>query len=334
MMHSRYALRRHQPLVARHPLACHPHPPTGRAGRIAATALLILASTSSALLSQPIPIPNASFESPTTDFADPRIDSWQKTPKPFWYDESGGFLWAQLTGVFLNTPPSSPDHIANVDGKQAIFLFAVPEVGLFQDYESTDWTGAPPSHAFDVRFQVGRTYQLTVAVLGGGGNMAEGATLELSLYYRDDSGALQTVDATTVTHSLSTFPNLTRLVDFTLESAPVQATDPWAGRHLGVRLLSTVNPALAGGYWDLDQVRLTMSQAPKLLDPTWADGRLRFLIASEPGLRFEILTTSNVTQPMPAWTSLGTVTNLTGQVTFEDPAPAAPHRFYRAQQLP
>ena len=46
-----------------------------------------------------IPVPNASFEAPDTEFADPAIHAWQKTPKPEWYDESGGNLWIQLTGV-------------------------------------------------------------------------------------------------------------------------------------------------------------------------------------------------------------------------------------------
>ena len=146
-----------------------------------------------------IPVPNGSFELPSVIYVGTFIDSWQKTPKPDDYVESGGFTWDQLSGVFLNTPPTSSDHIDNCDGRQALWLFAVPEAGLFQDYESRDWNDAEPSHAFDARFEPGRSYRVTVGVLGGGGGMLEGATLEVSLYYRDAQGGMVTVAATNVT---------------------------------------------------------------------------------------------------------------------------------------
>src|SRR5215216_3940520 len=83
-------------------------------------------------------VPNGSFESPDTPFADPRIDAWQDNPKPDWYDESGGFTWDQLTGTFENTDPTDVSHIDNVAGSQAMYMFAVPQVGIFQDYNSVD----------------------------------------------------------------------------------------------------------------------------------------------------------------------------------------------------
>src|SRR6185437_8134367 len=134
-----------------------------------------------------IVVPNYSFESPTTAFVDPSIGSWQKTPKPDWYDESGGNLWSQLTGVFVNTAPGASDHIDNVDANQALYLFALPTSGVFQDYNSLDGTNTTPSHAFNATFEPGHGYDLTVAVVGGGGGMIEGSTLELALYYRDSS---------------------------------------------------------------------------------------------------------------------------------------------------
>src|SRR2546423_15691175 len=83
-----------------------------------------------------IVVPNGSFESPSTTFVDTHIDSWQEAPKPDWYAEGGGFTWDQLTGVFMNTSVTSADHIDNCDGNQALWMFAVPEVGVFQDYNS------------------------------------------------------------------------------------------------------------------------------------------------------------------------------------------------------
>src|SRR5947207_3912431 len=93
-----------------------------------------------------INIPNFSFESPGTTFVDTHIDSWQEAAKPDWYPEGGGFTWDQLTGVFKNTDITSSDHIDNCDGHQAMWVFAVPEVAVFQDYDSIDWNHSTPTH--------------------------------------------------------------------------------------------------------------------------------------------------------------------------------------------
>jgi hypothetical protein len=134
-----------------------------------------------AAIAAPVAVPNSSFELPSTGFVNINIDNWQKNPKPDWYVESGGYLWSQLTGIFRNTSPGTDDHIVNITGNQAIWLFAVPGVELFQDYESTDWNHPSPMHAFDAVYEVGRSYQLSVGVIGGGGGMLDGATLEISL---------------------------------------------------------------------------------------------------------------------------------------------------------
>src|SRR6184192_3573554 len=81
--------------------------------------LLAFWSFSPLLRAETITVPNGSFESPATVYVDPHIDSWQKAAKPDGYDESGPFLWDQLTGVFKNTPTNSADHIDNCDGNQA-----------------------------------------------------------------------------------------------------------------------------------------------------------------------------------------------------------------------
>src|SRR4029077_12323228 len=93
-------------------------------------------------------VPNGSFESPETDFADPRLDAWQKAPEPAWYMGGGGFPWDQLMGQFLNTTNGSPNHIDNMEGGQGAFLFALPEVALFQDYSTVAGTNAVSGHQF------------------------------------------------------------------------------------------------------------------------------------------------------------------------------------------
>jgi hypothetical protein len=280
-----------------------------------------------------IPLPNRSFESPAIVYVGTYIDSWQKTPKPEGYVESGGFTWDQLTGVFLNTPPTSSDHIDNCDGRQAIWLFAVPEVGLFQDYESRDWNDAEPTHAFDVQFEPGKSYRLTVGVIGGGGGMLEGATLSLSLYYRDAQGEMINVATTEVAHNAALFPNRTHLEDVEVDTPVVRAGDPWAGKKIGVRMLSTVSPALEGGYWDLDHVRLVSQPPPALDGPTMVEGGFQFTVSSEPGARFEVLASDVLSLPIDAWPAIQTLTNVSGTVSFIDGNNGG-QRFYQLRQVP
>jgi hypothetical protein len=199
-------------------------------------------------------IPNASFELPElpeTAFPDPNIDSWQKPPTPWWYDESGGYLWIQLTGVFQNLAPEDPLYIDNCDGKQAAWLFAVPEVELFQDLTDT--------------FEVGQSYHLTVGIIGGGGGMKDGVPIEIRLYYRDAENKKVTVGSKAYEYDLDA-GYVTHFNDVHLDLPQVKGTDLWAGKNIGVQLVSTLTLAdldpdtgRAGGYWDLDNVRLTKS---------------------------------------------------------------------------
>lgn len=189
-----------------------------------------------------IGVPNHSFESPVTSLASPSLEAWQKAPQPSWYDDQGGFFpWDQLMGEFLNTPESRPDHIDNAEGQQAAYLFALPRVALWQDYDAT------PAHDFNARFEVGRSYTLTVGLLGGGGGMSNGATFQISLYYRDAASNMVTVAATTITNSKSLFSTNTHLTDFQVLVPTVKPNDAWAGKNLGIQLSSTVGFDLAGG---------------------------------------------------------------------------------------
>jgi len=280
-----------------------------------------------------IPVPNASFESPQTSFVDINIDSWQKTAKPDDYAETGGYLWTQLTGVFRNTEPTSSDHIDNCDGDQALWLFADTKVGLFQDYDSVDWNDPAPSRAFNATFEPGKSYHLTVGIIGTGGGMSEGATLELNLYYRVGSNNVP-VAITSVTNVSTIFSNNTHLLDFQVHVPVVKPSDPWANQHIGIQFLSTVTSNLEGGYWDLDNIRLASASGPVLVNPVWSNGAFGFVVQSEPGLKFQILGTTDLSQPLSNWTALATVTNVTGSISFTDSGSGGNHRYYRAQQAP
>jgi hypothetical protein len=293
---------------------------------------VVLAASAAPLRAATIVVPNGSFESPLSGYATPLVDSWQQVPQP----DLGNPKTLQ-TGVFSNQPPTDPFHIDNCDGAQALFLFAAPQAAVFQDFDSTDWANPVPTHAFNAIFEVGKSYTLTVGIIGGTNlaiPMQEGTTLELSLYYRTNATNLVTVAATTITNSAAIFSNATHFIDFQAHLPTVQATDPWAGQHLGIQLLSTVGLDLMGGYWDLDNVRLTSTITPVLLTPAFTDGNFSFTLKSDPGLRFEILASTNAALSVSNWTSLGTLTNDTGLTLFLDLAANPNRRFYLARQLP
>ncbi len=258
---------------------------------------MIHSVTGSAGISIPIAVPNGSFEVPATPFVSTEVGSWQKTPRPDDYDESAGFLWDQLSGVFKNTADSSPDHIVNLDGSQALYLFAVPRVGLRLD-------GTGPGGAFPASFTVGDSVTLTVSVIGGGGNMREGASLVAELYSLAESGQRQTVAVTNIVHSVVLFPTTTRLVDVEVTVPAVRSGDPWAGRPLGIALLSgvTAGSGLEGGYWDLDHVRLTVSRdASFSLTATLSAEGLRITWPGDSGSQYQVQTSTNLT----TWTNVG-----------------------------
>ncbi len=281
-----------------------------------------------------IVVPNASFESPDTFFATPIVDSWQLMPQPGWWSEAATGPWTNLTGTFKNDPPASTEHIENCDGNQASWLFANPGTGFFQDYDSLDWDDPSPTHAFDAKFEVGKSYRLTVGVIGGGYSMLLETPLEATLYYRDAASNRVSVAATTITYSATYFSNRTHFVDFTVNTPVIRAGDACAGKNIGLQFLSTVSPELAGGYWDLDNVRLTSILAPKFVNPSHTNGQFQFTIQSEPGLAFEMFASTNLTLPALNWTSLGFVTNVIGTIPFIDTSVNFDQRFYQARQLP
>jgi len=190
-------------------------------------------------------IDNASFEAPVVEpngfGALPFADSWTE----FDLDT----VTSTNTGVFLNTPEDSFDHVVNADGDQLAFLASAAGNAFEQDLAAT--------------YEPGCIYRLTVGV-GVSSRYPPSTvepvdTLDLVLYYRDGDNvvdiASKVVDAVGI---LST-----ELVDFSLYLPQVQSDDAWAGKSIGVALRATGN---AGGFWDLDSVRLAQSlpeQAPQ-----------------------------------------------------------------------
>jgi hypothetical protein len=283
-------------------------------------------------------IPNGSFESPeaprVTPYAFTNIAEWQKSDQPIWYDPSqnNGALWTDLAGQFFNVPFPG-QFIDNCDGAQGAFIFGVPEVALFQDYDSISESNT--THTFDAKFKTGARYDLTVGLIGGGFGMKPGVTLELSLYYRDASSNKVKVASTNVAHSAELFPTNTHFVDFQVHVPTVKATDSWAEQHIGIQLLSTTSFELAGGYWDVDNVRLTETLAQSLIlsAASITNGQFSFTVLSEPGVAFEVQATANFAAGTTDWTGIGSFTNVTGVTVVTEDATNFTQRFYRARQL-
>jgi autotransporter-associated beta strand protein len=81
--------------------------------------------------------------------------------------------------------------------------------------------------------------------------------MQIGLYYLDGSGNQVTVGTTTVlSTALPDVGYVTHLPDYQLTIPAVAASAPWAGQNIGVALIQTGGTADAGGYWDIDNVRL------------------------------------------------------------------------------
>lgn len=194
---------------------------------------ILLAATPT--LSATIPIENASFETPVVDpngfGAVPLVDGWMEIDIDA--------LYSTNTGVFANTDANSFDHIVNVDGSQLAFLGSQQGNALEQDLADT--------------YKEGCNYLLTVGVSVSSrfppSDVEPVDTLELVFYYRDVNDVVdiahQTIEATGQSY--------TQLQDFSLELSTVQADDAWTGKAIGIALRAA---GQAGGFWDLDNVRL------------------------------------------------------------------------------
>lgn len=240
-------------------------------------------------------VPNGSFESPATPFVSLLIQSWQRTPKPDWYVEEGGFQWNQLTGIFLNTAPGAADHIEGLDGHQAAWLFAVPEAGLFGGVRN-------PAGSAPAMFEVGKAYRVSIDVLGAGGNMLDGVELEASLFRWVDGTNRVVVGGLMITNSAGAFPSRNRLTTYERTLPAVKAGDPWAGQPMGVQVVSRATQANQGGYWDVDRVRVE-ALAPHVPELGFerVDGEIRLKWASVAGWRYQVRESAE----LGFWSALG-----------------------------
>ncbi len=264
-------------------------------------------------------VPNGSFESPATPFVSLLIQSWQRTPKPGWYVEEGGFQWGQLTGIFLNTAPGAADHIEALDGQQAAWLFAVPEAGLFGGVQNA--AGTAPAV-----FEVGRSYRVSIDVLGAGGNMLDGVELETSLFRWVEGTNRVVVGGVTITNSAAAFPSRNQLTTYQRTLPAVKPGDPWVGQPIGVQVVSRATLANQGGYWDIDRIRVE-ALAPHVpeLGVERVDGEIRLKWVSATGWRYQVRDATE----LGGWSVLGEARIGNGnELSVRLPVGSGDQRFY------
>ena len=186
-----------------------------------------------------IVIENGSFEVPVVD-----PNGFPALPyMEGWIERDVDAKTSTNTGVFANTPPGSPDRMENADGNQLAFLGSQQGNGLWQDVAGT--------------YKVDCAYRLTVGVgisqRFPPSGLTPVGTIELVLYWVDGEERVDIVREVVEARGLSS----TRLQDFSVYLRAVQAGDAWAGKGIGVAIRAT---GVAGGFWDLDHVRLTEVQ--------------------------------------------------------------------------
>jgi hypothetical protein len=158
--------------------------------------------------------------------------------------------------------------------------------------------------------------------------------MQMALYYGDGPTNVTVIAANNVVFDTKLFTNLNHFVDFQATIPEVKATDAWVGKNIGIQFISTTfDPNLVTGVWDLDNVRLTEKVATVLHNPSLTNAQVSFTLQSEPGLAFELLANTNLSLSSSGWTTVSTLTNLTGSFEFTDSV-TNQHRFYRVRQLP
>jgi hypothetical protein len=177
----------------------------------------------------------------------------------------------------------------------------VPQAGLFQEV--------------DAIFEPGRSYTLTVGAIGGGGGMPPGATLLASLYYMDGTN-MATVAAAPVVFSTNQFPTTSILVDVSAQTAPVKASEPWAGKKIGAMFMAISGQEFTGGYWDLDNVRLTADGAAAAgvsLTVAREGANVRVSWPAENGKSYQL----QVSQDLRTWSDRNAVVAGTGAIVSQ-----------------
>jgi hypothetical protein len=181
-----------------------------------------------------IPVSNYSFEGPAVT-----ASPWYAAPATDW--------GAYYGGVFVNNGTYA-EALPNADGNQLAFLDTIPGYELVQVLTPT--------------YEVGNSYKMTVGVASRSyayiGDPND--TMELRLWYTDDSGSGVLLANTTVTYGELSKSALT---DYSVSLGAVNSSDAWAGKGISIALRSMTCPEGEAATWVLDNVRVESITTPE-----------------------------------------------------------------------
>jgi len=193
------------------------------------------------LMPTSVAIRNYSFEFPAIDpNAFPAVPLAED-----WTELDNDITGSTNTGVFGNLDPNSAAYISNADGNQLAFLGSQQGNALIQDLNDV--------------YKTGCSYRLTAAVcvstLFPPSQVEPIDSIELALYYRDVNDPNITIDIVSMTIEAKDLSSIL-LKDFSLYLPTVPSDSDWKGKTIGVAIRAA---GAAGGFWDLDNVRLAES---------------------------------------------------------------------------
>lgn len=213
---------------------------------------------------------NPSFERPDIDSVSPGADHWDVTAPSILVNlPPFGVVPVQAgAGVFENPDPSASNHLNNMDGSQAGYLFANSSADVL-----------PPNNVIDhsftqvtqLTYQAGEKYLLEVGVALAGSPPPSDSLLTISLFAVDGSAPggeillasrlIQNDGSARSKNDAGSGLNQAGFIDFTATTDTIAGAA--IGKPIGIRLLTHTAPKAPSisGQWDLDNVRV--SQVPE-----------------------------------------------------------------------
>ena len=207
--------------------------------------VLALVLGAGSLSASVINVPNFSFEGPDVGpgGAGISIDAWNENGD----DNTQGVAANGWNGGLINLLNSDDNQIAwmNTQPDPANDLAST---GLWQLLSDT--------------YTVGKSYELTVAMARGAWNAPDdGDQMQIRLWYDGPTGATPLASKTVTAGELN-FSDGGLLLDYTAILPAVASTDDWAGKNIGIWLVSTYEELDGEGDWVMDNVRLNEVPEP------------------------------------------------------------------------
>lgn len=211
------------------------------------------------------PDPGQSAETPVT-FAVPGARSWT-VQGSYMLDDGSGNLTNASAVTFHNTADGQPDHISNATGDQLASIAAQTGSGITQVLADR-FTG---SANYQLSFDLGVSHSFPPLLFTAGGDVDPTGDLlfSASLFNADTGdpvGSPRVIDYFTLYRVAGGTPD-TLLTTLTLD-VPAAAIGSAAGHPIGVALVAlgdgvADNDDLEGGFWNVDNARLTATAVPE-----------------------------------------------------------------------